>query len=115
MFSRSTAPEHCTSGSDSIGRQRRFSLISRSACAGTRSPDACESGCAGAGVFTAELCLIAVRGQSALVRSVIGFDLIVEATGDRLRGIHGGIVLLRQDVVELGLTRILLVLREAGV
>src|SRR5580693_369465 len=100
MFSRNTAPEHCTSGSDSIGRHCRFSPISRSACAGTMSPGVAESVGAGAGVFTDGRGALR-RGAlaSALVRGVVGFDLLVETTGHGRGFIHRGIVLLRQHLV----------------
>src|ERR1700733_12871252 len=113
MFSRNTAPEHCTRGSDSIGRQRRFSPISRSACAGTMSPGAVESVGAGASVFTDGRGALR-RGAfaSALVCGVVGLDLLVETTRHGGGFIHRGIVLLRQHLVEVGLLSILLVLRR---
>src|ERR1700733_706957 len=109
MFSRRIAPAHCTSGSDSIGRQLRFSLISRSTWAGTRNPGAAVSVCAAAGGFTSGLWVAAADSRSALVLGVVGFDLVVETAGHDLCLIHGGVVLLRQNLVELRGLRGLLV------
>ncbi len=49
------------------------------------------------------------------MRGVVRLDLIVEPTGHGGGVIHGGIVLLCEDFVELGLLRILLVLRQARI
>src|SRR5579862_2574802 len=113
MFSRRIAPEHCTRGSDSIGRQARFSLISRSACAGTRRPGVTVSVCAAAGGFTGDTggrCRQVWPSALVLLLFVVSVDLIVEASGHGLGLIDRRVILLRQDLVQLGLLRILLVL-----
>src|ERR1700744_1832900 len=108
MFSRSTAPEHCTSGRDSMGRQLRFSLISRSACAGTSSPGPAGSACAGPGGFTGPIWGRRAALSIRLVRGVIGLDLLVEATGHGGGFVHGSIVLLLPDLLQIVLGLFLL-------
>src|SRR5690242_15762372 len=74
MFSRSTAPAHCASGKDSIGRQVRCCAIRSSACAGVST---------GASTFG----LVGVLG-------FVHLHLLVEAIGHALQLIDGGVVLL---------------------
>ena len=70
------------------------------------SPGAVGSVGAGAGVFTdGREALRRGALASALVRGVVGLDLLVETTGHGRRFIHGRIVLLRQHFVEVGLLR----------
>src|ERR1700748_439218 len=98
MFSRSTAPAHCVSGNDSIGRH----------C--TRCP---ISWSASAGASTSALLLVpGVRGF--LLENA---DLLVEAIRHLLQGVDGGVVLLNFDGVHRLLAvfgRLLLVVLRSG-
>src|SRR6185437_12698477 len=86
MFSRSTAPAHCASGRDSIGRHCSCCPISSSAWAGSSTYS-----------------LLFIGGR--------GFEdphLLVEAVRDRLVGVQGGIVLLDLHPLQL-IDRLLLI------
>src|SRR5580693_430940 len=93
MFSRSTAPAHCASGRDSMGRHCRCCPISSSACAGVNTwSDALES-------------LLFLAGVAA-VRVALGLvdaDLLVEAIGNTLELIDRGVVLLHLDLLHVSL------------
>src|ERR1700735_4172994 len=93
MFSRSTAPAHCASGKDSIGRHCRCCPISSSACAGVNTN-------------SSALALLFLAGVAAAVRVVLGLvdaDLLVEAIGNTLELVDRGIVLLHLDLLHVGL------------
>src|SRR3974377_2364417 len=97
MFSRSTAPEHCASGSDSLDKQARGGAISRSASAGV---------CMRVGRVHAQSSALglALRVECA--------NLLVEAGGVVFRLIDRRIVLLHGhllDFLPLLLAHLLLV------
>src|SRR5688500_2167367 len=99
MFSRRTAPAHWVSGRDSMGRHARRSPMSLSASAGV------SMGSAGARAQR--------RGRDEglllfLGLGVEGAQLLVEAGGQRLVGLDGGVVLL----VDHRLHLLLLVVRQ---
>src|SRR5579864_2289799 len=78
MFSRSTAPAHCASGNDSMGRHTRCCPISSSACAGLNT-----------------------RSAFTLVGpGLVDLDLRIEALRNALQLIDGGIVLLYFDTLD---------------
>src|SRR5665213_1562061 len=80
MFSRSTAPAHCASGRDSIGRQVRCCPINSSAWAGLNT----------------------VESTFRLVGlGLVYLDLHVEAVGHALQLIDGGVVLLDFDALHV--------------
>src|SRR2546429_5105281 len=83
MFSRSTAPAHCARGRDSIGRHCRRCPISSSASTG----------------------LSTARSALLVVLRLEDADLLVEAIGDALQLIDGGIVLLHLDALHVSLLR----------
>src|SRR6185312_2508461 len=80
MVSRSTAPAHCASGRDSIGRHCSCCPISSSAWAGWSTYSLLLIGC--------------LRLEDP--------HLLVEAVGDRLVGVQGGVVSLDLHALELG-------------
>src|SRR5882762_5851583 len=73
MFSRSTAPAHCASGNDSIGRHVRCCPINSSACAGLNT---------------------VISTLRLVVLGFVYLDLLVETVSDALQLIDGGVVLL---------------------
>src|SRR6185437_15347185 len=79
MFSRNTAPAHCASGRDSIGRHCSCCPIISSAWAGSSTDSL---------LLVGGLCLESPH-------------LLVEAVGDRLVGVQGGVVLLDLHPLEL--------------
>src|SRR5882757_5866395 len=81
MFSRNTAPAHCASGNDSIGRQVRCCPINSSAWAGLNT---------GASPLGLLGCL-----------GLVHLHLLVEAVGDALQLVDGGVVLLNLDALHV--------------
>lgn len=82
MFSRSTAPVHCASGKDSIGRLRRFWPISCSASAGVSNNETPR----------ARIALLALVRSRAL--GLEDADLLVQAIRNLLIFINGRIIFL---------------------
>src|SRR6185503_14530291 len=89
MFSRSTAPAHCASGRDSMGRHCRCCPISSSAWAGVSWP----MGPAGTGVCSV-LFLVGIGAAVGIVLCLEDPDLLVETVGDRLQLVDGRVVFL---------------------
>src|SRR5258708_37695324 len=81
MFSRNTAPAHCASGNDSIGRQLRCCPINSSAWVGLNTA-------------ASPLGLLGGLG-------FVDLDLHVEAVGNALQLIDGGVVLLDLDSLQV--------------
>src|ERR1700722_3329233 len=93
MFSRSTAPAHCASGRDSMGRHCRCCPISASAWAGVNTAAQLDS----------VLFLVAAGAGVRVVLLLVDAHLLVEALGDTLELVHGRVVLLHFDLVHLRL------------
>src|ERR1700731_1506438 len=93
MFSRSTAPAHCARGRDSMGRHWRCCPISSSAWAGVSTERR------SALLFLAAVAAAGVRVVLGLVEA----NLLVEAVGDSLQLVDGGVVLLHFHFLHVGL------------
>src|SRR6266496_2099352 len=81
MFSRNTAPAHCASGNDSIGRQVRCCPINSSASAGLNT-------------------VVLPLGLLGGLR-LVNLHLLIEAVSDALQLIDGGVVLLYLDALHV--------------